>query len=71
MVVYVYCLFISCRNNFLNVDVYFAQLKYQSVQQIKAYDLVQFMGNHFYFLLLLDMGDHFYGSFENQKEPCG
>ena len=33
-----------CRDNFLNVDVYFAQLKYQSVKQIKAYDLVQFMG---------------------------
>ena len=36
--------FLFCRDNFLNVDVYFAQLKYQSVKQIKAYDLVQFMG---------------------------
>ena len=42
---FLYLVFI-CRDNFLNVDVYFAQLKYQSVMQIKAYDLVQFMGMH-------------------------
>ncbi len=32
------------RDNFLIVDVYFAQLKYQYVRQIRAYNLVQFMG---------------------------
>ena len=45
LIFFALCLF--CRDNFLNVDVYFAQLKYQSVMQIKAYDLVQFMGTHF------------------------
>ncbi|KAK2165438.1 hypothetical protein LSH36_50g03009 [Paralvinella palmiformis] len=31
-------------DNFLNIDVYFAQLKHQNVKQMKAYDVTQFLG---------------------------
>ncbi|ELT92340.1 hypothetical protein CAPTEDRAFT_191217 [Capitella teleta] len=32
--------------NFLNIDVYFAQLKHQNVKQLQAYQVTQFLGNH-------------------------
>ena len=32
------------RENFLNMDVYFAQLKHQQVKQLKAYEITQFFG---------------------------
>lgn len=28
----------------MNVDVYFAQLKHQTVQQLKVYEITQFFG---------------------------
>ena len=37
------------RDNFLNMDVYFKQLKYQKVQQTKAYDTSQFLSKSEFF----------------------
>ncbi len=32
--------------NFMNVDVYFKQLKFQKVKQIKAYEIQQFLSKY-------------------------
>ena len=35
------------RSNFIAIDVYFAQLKYESITQLKAYDLGAFFGKKY------------------------
>ena len=39
-------MYFVARDNFLNMDVYFAQLKHQMVVQQKAYELTQFLGEY-------------------------
>ena len=39
--------FVDFRNNFLFMEVYFKQLKYESVSQAPAYDAAQFLGTGF------------------------
>ena len=35
-----------CRENFLIMDIYFAALKYQSVEQLQAYDIPMFLSEY-------------------------
>ena len=43
--IYIYIYIYLYRNNFIQVDIFFSQLKKQKVRQIKAYELTQFLGN--------------------------
>ena len=36
----------NCRKNFLHIDVYFADLKYESVTQTKGYGIIEFLSKY-------------------------
>ena len=37
---------VYCRVNFLEADIYFRQLKFQTVRQLKAYDIAKLFGTY-------------------------